>query len=151
MKKYILVIVFCILLISSVFGQGIFDLWFGMSYNDVHNILFKQNFSLVNLLDNKVIYQSNINEYVDGIILFCDERGYLSSWFIRYNPLNSVLTDDIVFQALYALHGPNCYFEEDSVIWYFDNNKTCIIEYYDDYSLNVWYIDQNRKDLLELE
>lgn len=154
MKKIILLI-----LASCLFGglfaqQGLFSLSYGITMAEADSILAISGFFAGNSESDVVKYHSDINEFVEAILLFIEPKsGRLAGWFVKYNSENGEDNDHLVIDRISNMHGETNHFDEETqqLIWYLSTTRTVHVLYSEDGSLTALYYDSHFPKLFVLK
>ncbi len=152
--KKIIILILALGFVAGLSAQkGLFNLSYGISLSDADSLLALSGFFAEGSEEDAVKYYSDINEFVEAIMLFVEPKsGLLAGWFVKYNMENGEDNDHLVIDRITNMHGETNHFDEDTqqLIWYLSTTRTLHVMYAVDGSLTALYYDSHFPELFKM-
>lgn len=151
MKKILSLAAFCIFIFALSAQTGLFDLEYGMTYEECYDELSAKGFEDIDAYDELVEFVNWDNEYVDVIVTVFDPLSdTLVGWYVVYMPQAEEDIEEIVIEAIESHNGEVYDYDADSGIRTWDLGGDLGVEaYWDEAGDYYWviYFDRSKLDL----
>lgn len=153
--KKIILLILCACLFGGLYAQkGLFSLSYGLTLAEADSVLAISGFFPENSEKDVVKYYSDINEFVEAILVFVEPKSQrIAGWFVKYNSDNGEDNDHLVIDRIANMHGETNHFDEETqqLIWFLSTTRTVHVMYSEDGSLTALYYDSHFPELFNLK
>lgn len=150
MKK-VLMIIIVMACFSGLFAQkGLFNIRYGMSLEEVDEVLARASFFPRESEDNAVKYYSDMSLTVSAILVFFEPgSSKVVGWFVKYLPDLGGVNYHLIIDRIQNMHGTKNHMDEDTkqLIWFLTDVRTLHVMFGPDGSLTALYYDSLYPDL----
>ncbi|NLO43899.1 MAG: hypothetical protein GX106_02895 [Candidatus Cloacimonetes bacterium] len=150
MKKVIMILV-VLACFSGLFAQkGLFNIRYGMSTEEVDEVLARASFYPRESEDNAVKYYSDMTLTVSAIMVFFEpQTSKVAGWFVKYLPDLGGMNYHLIIDRIQNMHGTKNHMDEETnqLIWFLTDVRTLHVMFGPDGGLMALYYDSLCPDL----
>lgn len=143
------------LISAGLFAQkGLFNIRYGMSVDEVDEVLAKASFFAEESEGNAIKYFSDISPTVAAILVFIEPKSQkVAGWFVKYQNDIGLYNNHLIIERIRQMHGTKNVREEETgqLIWFLTDTRTLHLIMTPDESLTALYYDSLYPELFSFE